>query len=121
MVAWPVIRFLIPPQTRAGAGEGRVLVGTIADIPIGSAEVIPVAGKPTIVINTAQGVKAYSAICTHLGCIVAWDGSSQTIVCPCHDGRFNPASGSVVSGPPPAPLPALDATIEGDDIFVVVN
>jgi cytochrome b6-f complex iron-sulfur subunit len=119
MIAWPVIRYLIPPQTRAGAGAGRVLVGTVAEIPIGAAEVVPVAGKPAIVINTAQGVKAYSAICTHLGCIVNWDQAAQVIVCPCHEGRFNPATGSVVSGPPPAPLPALAATIEGDDIFVV--
>ena len=29
--------------------------------------------KPAIVVNTEQGVKAYSAICTHLGCIVAFD------------------------------------------------
>lgn len=121
MVATPVIRFLIPPQTRAGVGEGKVKVGTTADIPVGSAKVVPVGGKPTIVINGDQGVKAFSAICTHLGCIVAWDQAAQQIACPCHDGRFNAQNGTVISGPPPAPLPAVTATIEGDDIFVVAS
>jgi cytochrome b6-f complex iron-sulfur subunit len=121
MVATPVIRFLIPPQTNAGGGSGKVKVGTTADIPIGSAKVVPVGGKPTIVINGNQGVTAFSAICTHLGCIVAWDQTAQQIACPCHDGRFNPQNGTVVSGPPPAPLPSITATIEGEDIFVVVS
>lgn len=121
MIATPVIRFLIPPKTGGDVGGGKVSVGTTADIPIGAAKVVPVAGKPTIVVNTEQGVKAYSAICTHLGCIVAWDGPSQTIACPCHDGRFNPTTGAVISGPPPTPLPPLSATVEGDEIFVLVS
>ena len=121
MVATPVIRFLIPPRTSAGVGEGKVKVGTTADIPVGSAKVVPVGGKPTIVINGDQGVTAFSAICTHLGCIVAWDQPAQQIACPCHDGRFNPQNGSVISGPPPAPLPVVTATIEGEDIYVVVS
>jgi cytochrome b6-f complex iron-sulfur subunit len=121
MVATPVIRFLIPPKTADAAGGGKVLVGTTADIPAGSAKVVPVAGKPAIVINSAQGVKAYSAICTHLGCIVAWDSTAQNIACPCHDGRFSPATGAVISGPPPAPLVPLNTTVENDQIFVVLG
>ncbi len=121
MVATPIIRFLIPPKSGGDVGGGKVGVGTTADIPIGAAKVVPVAGKPTIVVNTDQGVKAFSAICTHLGCIVAWDGPSQTIVCPCHDGRFSPTTGAVISGPPPTPLPSVTATVEDDEIFVVVS
>jgi cytochrome b6-f complex iron-sulfur subunit len=121
MIAWPIVRYLIPPAVSGGAGGGKVNVGSTTDIPIGSAKVVPVAGKPAIVINTEQGVKAYSAICTHLGCIVAWDSAAQTIACPCHDGRFSPANGSVISGPPPAPLSPLDATEEDGTIYVVVS
>jgi Rieske Fe-S protein len=50
---------------------------------------------------------------------VTYDSGSATIVCPCHDGRFNPLTGAVVSGPPPSGLPTEEVTVEGDDIFVV--
>jgi Rieske Fe-S protein len=119
MVAAPVVAFLVPPKSTATASGGKVLAGTLADIPLGKGKVVPMGSKPAIVINTAQGVVAYSAICTHLGCIVAYDDLSSTIVCPCHDGRFSPANGSVVSGPPPAPLPSVAVSVEGDQVFLV--
>ena len=74
--------------------------------------------RPAIVVNTEQGVKAFSAICTHLGCVVAWNDMIGAIQCPCHDGQFNPATGAVVSGPPPAPLPPINVSVEGDQIFL---
>lgn len=119
MVATPIIGFLIPPKSTAATAGGKVLVGTTADIPPGQGKVVPVGSRPTIIINTEQGVKGYSAICTHLGCIVAWDPGSQAIVCPCHDGRFSPLNGGVVSGPPPTGLPAAEVSVEDDKIFVV--
>jgi cytochrome b6-f complex iron-sulfur subunit len=119
MVAAPVAAFLIPPPSTASGSGGKVLAGTTADIPLGSGKVVPMGSKPAIVVNTAQGVVAYSAICTHLGCIVAFDDLSNTIACPCHDGRFNPANGSVVSGPPPSGLPSITVSVEGDQIFLV--
>jgi cytochrome b6-f complex iron-sulfur subunit len=119
MVATPIISFLIPPETRRESAGGKVLVGTISDIPVGQGKVVAVGQRPTIVVNTEQGVKAYSATCTHLGCIVAWDAGSGTIVCPCHDGRFDVSNGAVVSGPPPSGLPAAQTSVEGDQIFVI--
>ena len=119
MVAAPVVSFLVPPKSSAAGSGGKVPAGKVADIPAGQGKVVPMGSKPAIVVNTPQGVVAYSAICTHLGCIVAFDDLSSTIVCPCHDGRFNPATGAVVSGPPPAPLAKIEVSVEGDDIFLV--
>jgi len=119
MIAAPVAAFLVPPKSTATGSGGRILAGTIADIPLGKGKVVPMGSKPVIVINTAQGVVAYSAICTHLGCIVAFDDLSSTIVCPCHDGRFSPANGTVVSGPPPSGLPAITVSVEAGQIFLV--
>jgi cytochrome b6-f complex iron-sulfur subunit len=118
MVLTPVIAFLTPSRNGASAGGGKVLVGTTADIPAGTGKVVAMGSKPAIVINTDQGVKAYSAICTHLGCVVAWNDMIGLIQCPCHDGRFNPTTGAVVSGPPPNPLPSINVSVEGDQIFL---
>ncbi len=118
-VVVPIIGYLWPPTRQAAGGAARVLVGATKDLPVGQAKVLPVNDKPVIVVNTAQGgVKAFSAICTHLGCVVEWNSSKQYIACPCHDGRFNATTGAVISGPPPTPLPPVRVSIENDQIYV---
>jgi cytochrome b6-f complex iron-sulfur subunit len=115
----PIIGYLWPPSRAAGTGSGRVELGPTLDFPVGQGKVVPVNDKPVIVVNTPQGgLKAYSAICTHLGCIVEWDQNRQFILCPCHDGRFNPLNGAIISGPQPAPLPSLALTVENDNVYL---
>ncbi|GAB4543118.1 MAG: Rieske (2Fe-2S) protein [Anaerolineae bacterium] len=118
-VLTPIIGYLWPPKRASAGGSGRMQIGTVLDFPAGQGKVIPVNDKPVIVVNTTQGgLKAFSAICTHLGCIVEWDQPRQFILCPCHDGRFNAVNGAVISGPPPAPLPQLALTVEQDAVYV---
>jgi rieske iron-sulfur protein len=69
---------------------------------------------PTDAAWLADGVAAYSAICTHLGCTVRFSEEAMAgapyshIHCPCHAGMFDPRRGAaVISGPPPRPLPQL--------------
>lgn len=118
MIVTPIVGFLIPPRTQGAGTGGRLLAGTTDDIPPGQGKVVAMGNKPVIVINSAQGVKAFSAICTHLGCIVAYDSTLNQIVCPCHGGQFNPISGVVVSGPPPAPLAPVNVAVENKQIFL---
>jgi glycine/D-amino acid oxidase-like deaminating enzyme/nitrite reductase/ring-hydroxylating ferredoxin subunit len=54
--------------------------------------------------DTAGKVTLRSAICTHMGCTVAWNTAERTWDCPCHGSRFKP-TGEVISGPAEAPLP----------------
>ena len=52
-----------------------------------------------------------SAVCPHLGCIVAWNGTERSWDCPCHGSRFDP-HGKVLNGPaisPLEPVPAAEA------------
>ncbi len=121
LVAAPVISFLVPPRESAASDGGKTAAGTTADIPPGKGKVVAMGSKPVIVVNGDQGVKAFSAICTHLGCIVAYDDQNGTIICPCHGGKFNPQTGAVMGGPPPAPLDPVSVAVEGDAIYLVAT
>lgn len=61
-----------------------------------------------------------SGVCTHLGCTVNWDNDAQQFKCPCHAGRFS-EDGSVISGPPPAPLDRLAAEIRDGNIYIQLS
>ncbi len=96
--------YLWPKSTSTGT-DAPTEVGTVDDFPLNTAKVVSVNNKPVIVVNTqGGGIKAFSAICTHLGCIVAWNARQTSIECPCHNGLFDPVNGAVVFGPPPKPL-----------------
>lgn len=115
----PIIGYLLPPTQEAKGYTGPTAVGSVADFPPNSGKVVPVAGKPVIVVNTmSDGLRAYSAICTHLGCIVKWHPDQQLIISPCHNGIFNPVNGNVISGPPPRPLPAYEWAVKDGKVYV---
>ncbi len=114
----PVIGYLLPKGANTSYG-GPTDVGKTEDFPLNATKVVSVSDKPVIVVNTkAGGVKAFSAICTHLGCIVSWDARKGNIACPCHDGYFNPVTGAVVSGPPPRPLAQYEVVVKDSRVLI---
>lgn len=70
--------------------------------------------------HAVEGVVAYSAVCTHLGCVVSnWVAEKQVMLCPCHGGLYDPKDGAkVVGGPPPRSLPQLPLRLEGGQLVV---
>jgi len=72
--------------------------------------------------RAADGVVAYSAVCTHAGCdVIEWYPESQRLECPCHNSQFDAAAAAkVVGGPAPRSLPALPLKI-GDGRLVVAK
>lgn len=71
-----------------------------------------------IVITQPQSgsFKAFTAICTHEGCIVN-SVSNGTINCPCHGSKFAITDGAVVHGPATRPLAPIAINVEGTSIF----
>jgi rieske iron-sulfur protein len=65
--------------------------------------------SPETKSRAADGVVAYTAICTHTGCeVTEWVPEEQLLYCPCHESKFEPKDGAkVVDGPAPRMLPAL--------------
>jgi Rieske Fe-S protein len=117
-VVAPILAYLMPPP-KSGSYGGPISVGKVEDFPLGTGKVVTVYDKPVIIVNTkVGGLKAFSAICTHLGCIVFWDKPKNVIHSPCHDGLFNPVTGNVVAGPPPRPLPLYELAIRDGQVYV---
>jgi thiosulfate dehydrogenase [quinone] large subunit len=60
----------------------------------------PATGQPAVVVQPATGsFAAFSTICPHQGCTVAFVGADNLFVCPCHGSRFNGETGALVHGP----------------------
>jgi Rieske Fe-S protein len=80
----------------------------------------PSPDDPCILVRTApESYAAYSRICTHLGCAVFYRPGEAAFECPCHEGFFSVADGSVLQGPPPRPLPRVALERRGDDLLAV--
>jgi nitrite reductase/ring-hydroxylating ferredoxin subunit len=98
---------------QAGSGGSAVLAST-SEIPVGGGKVFS-AEKVVVTQPTAGEFKAFSAVCTHMQCLVD-QVASGTIDCPCHGSEFSVKNGSVVSGPAPSPLPAQAIKVAGGKI-----
>jgi hypothetical protein len=89
-------------------------VASEAEIAPGSGAVIRDGARKIAVYRDAGGIlHRRSAVCTHLGCIVAWNPLETCWDCPCHGSQFAP-DGTAINGPAVKPLATL-ATDEGRD------
>ncbi|WP_432103632.1 Rieske (2Fe-2S) protein [Streptomyces sp. bgisy091] len=94
--------------------SGDAELARTADIPAGGGKIF--ADRKIVVTQPAAGqFKAFSAVCTHAGCIVS-SVAGGTIDCACHGSRFSIEDGAVEQGPATRPLPAERITVEGGSI-----
>ncbi|MBL1289143.1 Rieske (2Fe-2S) protein [Streptomyces sp. NPDC057067] len=95
------------------ASGGAELTRT-SEIPVGGGTIFE--DRKVVVTQPAAGeFKAFSAVCTHAGCIVS-SVADGTIDCACHGSRFSVEDGAVEQGPATRPLPAERITVEGGSI-----
>jgi Rieske Fe-S protein len=117
VVATPIVAFFFPAKLEEMPSE-PVLVCPQEDLPEQASKTISFGRYPALVIHTSQGLRAYSAVCTHFACIVKWDADLGQIMCPCHDGFFDPLDGSVITGPPPTALEAIKVEVVDGQIYI---
>jgi Rieske Fe-S protein len=90
-------------------------LATTAEVPEGGGKIID--GKNIVLTQPQAGsFKAFTAVCTHQGCIVN-QISNGTIDCPCHGSKFSIKDGSVVNGPATSPLASIAIKVEGTSII----
>ena len=71
-------------------------------------------------VHAADGIVAYSAICTHEGCDISdWSSENHRLICPCHDSEFDPRdNGQVTEGPARRRLAALPLKLVDGQLVV---
>jgi Rieske Fe-S protein len=90
-------------RDRFAGADGR----TLRSVKRGEGRILELSGQRAAVYRDESGASIVrSAVCTHLGCEVAWNTAERTWDCPCHGSRFKP-TGEVLAGPAESPLPAI--------------
>jgi rieske iron-sulfur protein len=110
-----VLAYPMDPKTKvvkSGEAKNTVLVARYS----------PEELSPEVAQHAVEGVVAYSAVCTHLGCIISqWLADKKAGLCPCHGGAYDFRNGAkVVAGPPPRPVPQLPLKAE-DGVLVAAG
>jgi Rieske Fe-S protein len=115
---WILVRgWLHKPQVYQAA-----VVAKASEIPVGGVKLFqyPKQGDQCIMVRISnETYVAYSQKCTHLSCAVFYAREQNRLECPCHQGYFSIADGSVLQGPPTRPLPRVVLERNGDELIAI--
>lgn len=104
---------VVPP-----AQEIEVAVAARDAIPANGGVVVHSPAGHVALEDAGGEIRAFSAVCTHLGCIIKWQpGMKHVWFCACHNGMYD-RRGKVVGGPPPRPLDPLPVAVRDGQVFV---
>lgn len=99
-------------EPQEGGGDDGAQLGSTGEVPEGGGKIFK--DRKVVVTQPEPGeFKAFSAVCTHQGCLVS-SVEDGTINCACHGSKFAIADGSVAQGPATEPLPEEDVRVDGD-------
>ena len=103
--------------TEMGSSGGQA-IAKVSDVPQNSAKKFTNSGEQAVLVHLKSGdFVAYSAVCTHQGCIVDYQKQSSQLACPCHGSLFDPSrNAQAVNGPAQRPLPKIPIKVEGGQI-----
>ncbi len=126
---YPIVKYFIPPSSGAAGGgvvakdelgQDILVDQYLANHPANSRSLAQgLKGDPTYLIVTEEStLEKYglNAVCTHLGCVVPWNGNENKFICPCHGSQYDD-TGKVVRGPAPLSLALVNADITDDKVI----
>lgn len=111
LAALGALREVIPPLARENK---KFTVGRLYDFPLNTFFLITT--RNVFIYRDYEGVRALSAVCTHLGCVL--EATEEGFQCPCHGTRFND-KGQVLSGPAPRSLAYFRVDLAPDGQLLV--
>src|SRR5918998_237975 len=105
-------------KQKASGGDAKAggpAIASTSEVAPGGAVAFGPEANPAVLVHLDSGdFVAYSAICTHQACTVAYQGGQ--LACPCHGSVFDPANGgAVVTGPATTPLPEIPVKVQGGE------
>jgi cytochrome b6-f complex iron-sulfur subunit len=127
VIFYPVAWFLRPRTVTTSGALEVVAPFRLNELATTPSNPFDFAGKPCLVVLTAEGaqrlaagqtpgpdeVRAFNAVCTHVECTVKYRPGTRDIFCSCHEGVYD-LNGHNISGPPPRPLETYRVTLRGD-------
>jgi len=117
-IFYPVTRYLVPPKVEESTSRNVTLSIKPEEVKANSAQIFRFGSQPGILLRTSAGdLRAFSAVCTHLACIVQYRADLVHIWCACHNGHFD-LNGKNIAGPPPRPLEQFSVNVRGDRLVV---
>lgn len=122
-IGYPVYRYLNSPVESAlvMAAVKEVNLPDAQKLPKGSVLVFKFGVRPALLIHHDDDTwVAMDAVCTHMGCTVAFHKDQNRIVCACHGGVYDAKTGENISGPPPKPL-TLYKVVMGEESVTVTR
>lgn len=112
-------------ESTATPSAGGTAIAQVSQVRNNSAVSFTLAsnGDPGILVRLNDGnFVCYDATCTHAGCPVDYDPSSQLLVCPCHGAEFDPSkSAAVVQGPTDTPLTPVTIHVDNASGAITVQ
>jgi Rieske Fe-S protein len=99
-----------------GSGNSSGAIAQASEVPTSSAKKFTNDGQPAVLVHLESGdFAAYSAVCTHQQCTVAYQDGQ--LACPCHGSIFDPSNGGeVVQGPAQEPLPEIPIQVQNGQV-----
>jgi Rieske Fe-S protein len=108
------------PLIPEGSGAW-VAVASAAEVPVGAVKQFVTPYIVGFLRHTPSGYLALSGVCTHMGCLLEWNGPQQTFDCPCHGGRFTAEGESAPTSPVwYQSLPRIQTQVSGGKVWVYV-
>lgn len=101
--------------------DGTIAVPGGANLKPGTAVAfkLPDGNRGIVFADRSGNLKAISALCTHQGCTVRWQGADKPLLCPCHGSTFD-KDGTVLKGPATSPLATYKVRAEGKTAIIVL-